>query len=192
MNEFIFVHSNGGWWLKLTDVDQVAYYHKNTMPTKLGNAFELYLRHGHPLDMFENTPLEDRIALYNNPDFKMLQAACIMAEKAGSSIYEGFQLLSVELGMTKFQVLKDYGAVYINRVGGHTFSLEYDNFCCMKKLVWPDFTESDIRIKKFEGGSHYYAFVGNVEVRKGDSVKWNTYKRAHEAALELIRSAKGD
>lgn len=193
MNEFTFVHSNGDWWLKLTDVDQLIYYHKNTMPTRLGNAFDMYLKHGHPLDMFEKTPLEERIALYSDPDFKMMQAACIMVEKAGEgSILDGFRLLNVELGMSKFLTLRDYGAVYINRVGGHTFSLEYDNFCHMKELVWPDFTESDIRIKKYECGCHYYAFVGNVEVRKGDTVKWNTYERAYEAASELIRSAKGD
>ena len=35
-------------------------------------------------------------------------------------------------------------------------------------------------------GEHYYAYIGNMQVRDGDILKWNTYEEAYSKALEYI------
>ena len=52
-----------------------------------------------------------------------------------------------------------------------------------------DFKESDIRIKQFQGGEHYYAYVGDMQVRDGENFKWNSYKEAYDKALEVIEKS---
>ena len=58
------------------------------------------------------------------------------------------------------------------------------------KLVFPNYTKKDIRISKWgDGGAHYYAKVGEIEVKEKDSkgevvMKWNSYEEAYQKALE--------
>ncbi len=59
-------------------------------------------------------------------------------------------------------------------------------FCRRKSLVFPNFKKSDIRIRKYDYGSHYYAFVGDMQVRDGDKLKWNTYEEAYLNAEKLV------
>ena len=84
--------------------------------------------------------------------------------------------------------MRAYGAVYINPVGGHTYDLEYTQFCRRKDLVFPDFKESDIRIQKYEAGCHYYAFIGDMQVRNGNQMKWNTRDAAYQMAKSIIQN----
>jgi hypothetical protein len=53
------------------------------------------------------------------------------------------------------------------------------------------YTESDIHISKFEGGRHFYAKVGKLEVtdRWGER-KWNTYNYAYEQAKNFLEKLK--
>ena len=64
-----------------------------------------------------------------------------------------------------------------------TCLLYTSQFCRRKSLVFPDFKKSDIRIQKYDCGSHYYAFVGDMQVRDGDRLKWNTYEEAYRLSL---------
>ena len=122
----------------------------------------------------------------NDRNFKCLQAAVMQARNGNGNIFDGFRWLNIEIGMNQLRTIKEYGAVFINSVGGHTFSLEYTQFCRRKNLVFPNFKRSDIRIKKYEGGCHYYAFVGDMQVRDGDNLKWNTFEAAYRKAEELV------
>lgn len=186
--KYLFVFSEGGWWLKIDSVEKLIDYHEKIGGEKFGDALLMYMEHGHPskiLEALENDPAK-RIEMMMSWDFKYLQAAVMLAEQGNGkrNIFDGFRCLNMESGMSELKVLREYGAVYINPAGGHTFSLEYTQFCHRKELVFPDFKESDIRVKKFQGGSHYYAFIGDMQVRNGDQMKWNT----HEAAYQMARS----
>ena len=86
----------------------------------------------------------------------------------------------------KWLKFRENGAVYFNRVGGKPFSVNHVQFCRRKNLVFPDFKESDIRIKKQTGGTHYYAYIGDMQVRDGDILKWNTFDEAYKRAYELV------
>lgn len=46
--------------------------------------------------------------------------------------------------------------------------------------------KNDIRIKKFPYGNHYYAYIGDMQVKDGNIIKWNTYEDAHRAALSVL------
>jgi len=46
-------------------------------------------------------------------------------------------------------------------------------------ILYPTYSESDINIIKWNGGSHYYATIGKLTVEINGKQKWNT----HNAAL---------
>ena len=57
-----------------------------------------------------------------------------------------------------------------------------------EKLVFPKFDKNDIRIEKFPYGAHYYAYVGDVQVKDGTTLKWNTYEEARRQAEKYVRN----
>ena len=59
-------------------------------------------------------------------------------------------------------------------------------FCRRKQLVFPHFRREDIRIKQFNGGRHWYAYVGDMQIRDGDQLKWNTKEAAQAAAEAMV------
>ena len=160
--EYLFVHDKdyGGWWLKIDNVDQLIDYHQKTSSWCEG-ALNMYLNGKSP----QNMSFEERMELTasGNKDWQYLQAALIMAER-------------------------NKGACYFNCVGGHTFGVEYDMFCRRKELVFPNYNVSDIRIKQFENGEHFYAYIGDTQVKdKYNNMKWNTRNEAYEAAYASLR-----
>lgn len=188
--EYLFVFSKGGWWLKIDNIEKLTDYQKKVGMSRFENALQMYLDKGHPSEILETLKdqPEKRIELMGNRDFKYLQAAVILAEQGKQNIFGGFRCLNIESGMTELRVMRAYGAVYINPVGGHTYDLEYTQFCRRKDLVFPDFKESDIRIQKYEAGCHYYAFIGDMQVRNGNQMKWNTRDAAYQMAKSIIQN----
>ena len=183
---FIFDEESKGWWLKIDTVENLTDYHEKTGNGRFDRAFEMYLHEGHPYDILGKLSTEERIKRMQDKDFKRLQAAVIQAEKGEGTILDGFRCLNLEIGMGQMRTIEQYGAIYINPVGGYTFGLNYIQFCRRNNLIFPDFRESDIRIKQFEGGEHYYAYVGDMQVRDGNELKWNSRDEAYSKALELI------
>lgn len=184
--EYLFVYADGGWWLKIDSVEKLADYHEKMKDGRYEDAFNMYLQEGSPDKILEHLSLEKRVAKMNDRNFKYLQAAVIQARKGNGNIFDGFRWLNIEVGMNQLRTIKEYGAVFINSVGGHTFQLNYTQFCRRKNLVFPDFKKRDIRIKQFDGGSHYYAFVGDMQVRDGNKLKWGTYEEAYRNARKLV------
>lgn len=35
-------------------------------------------------------------------------------------------------------------------------------------------------------GCHYYAYIGDMQVKDGNIIKWNTYEEAHRVALAVL------
>lgn len=187
--EYLFVYGNGGWWLKLTTIEQLTDYHEKVDQDRYGEAFLMYMHHGHPYKILEGLSLEERIQKMNNIHFKRLQAAVIQAENGNGTILDGFRWLNMEIGMKELRDIRQYGAVYINRVGGSTHSLSYSQFCRRREFVYPDFEISDIRVKRFTGGNHYYAFIGDMQVRNANGTKWNRREDAYQAAVDIVNGA---
>ena len=192
--EYLFVFANGGWWLKVDSVEKLIDYHQKT-GNRYAGAVKLYIelyekakKHGgEVMDAVMEYPLEERVKLYDTRDFKYMQAAITQAQcMEGATIFDGFRGLDMGIGMKQLQDIKTYGATYINCVGGSTFSLNYTQFYRKKELVFPNFRKEDIRVEQFSGGTHWYAFIGDMQVRDGDVLKWNTRKEAYDKAVQMV------
>ena len=203
---FVFDPECKTWWLKITTMDQLLDYVKKTERPAISGGFQLYWdlytemteknREGKGeeiksvMEYLEMLPIERRFSIMVNrqQDYNMMYAAIRRAEDNETPILEGFRSLNIEFGIEYAESLHKDGVVYINPAGGRIHHLDYTQFCRKKELSFPHFTEKDIRIKQFNGGKHYYAHVGNVEVKDGDARKWDTYDEAYKAAKALVEN----
>ena len=190
--EYLFVLSTeGGWWLKIDTVDQLLDYHQKTDANRYENALRRFFKGERPEDLAKKAHAsekpEDLITLYSDRDFQYMQAASMLAQSVEGTILDGFSLLRMEAGAGELRALREYGSLYINPVGGHTSELEYTQFCRRKELLFPDFTEKDIHIRKFPGGVHWYAYIGDIQLRHNEKEKWNTYEAAKEFAYSVLK-----
>lgn len=178
-----FVHDvRGGWWLRLTDIDGIIRYMEST-----NNRYDgAMCRALH--DPIEKMSPEDRIKaqISGDRDFMFLQAGTIMAQKHNVSLYNGFELLQQEFALSLYKDIIENGETFINCAGGKTHSLEHDQFVYRKNLVFPDYAVNDIRIKRFNGGQHFYAYVGDAQLRDGGTLKWNSYAEAYNFAVSVV------
>lgn len=182
--KWLFVHAvQGGWWLKLTSDDDIINYIKATNDRYDGAMCKAVH------EPIEKMSLEDRIkaSLSGDRNYMLLQAGMVMAQKYNTTLYSGFEHLQTEFGMALHRDIAENGETFVNRVGGKTFSLEYDQFVWRKDLVFPDYTIADIRIKQFSGGQHHYAYIGDTQLRDGDKLKWDSYKEAYDFAVSVVK-----
>ena len=56
-------------------------------------------------------------------------------------------------------------------------------------LKFPEtsYTEKDIKITQWKGGTHYYAKVGSTEIEHNGEKKFNTYEEANKYAKKFIK-----
>lgn len=183
---FIFDEESRGWWLKIDTKEKLADYHEKTGAGRYDEALSMYLNEGHPHEILKKLSVEERIKKMRNIHFKRLQCAVMEAENGNCSILDGFRRLNLEIGIGQMRALEQYGAIYMNRAGGYTFGLQYKQFCRRKELVFPDFKEADIRVKRFNGGKHYYAYIGDMQIRNGGALKWDSFDEAYKMAFAVI------
>lgn len=93
-------------------------------------------------------------------------------------------------GASMLRVMGRGVTLLVNRYGG--FMVKREDIkpkasVWRKDLVFPSYVSHDIRIKRFDDGRHYYAFIGDMQVKDGDRVKWDTYDEAYHQA-ELFAS----
>ena len=194
--DYLFVMDNkGGWWLKIDSMKKLMDYFEHTLPGKYEGAINLYRKillekskDETVLEHIMGKPLAERIELMNGNDYQLMYAAILLAEKQEHmTLLDGFRLLNFELGEVTIRDLKENGAVYFNSKGGRTYEVATKQFCRRKNLIFPQYVESDIRISRFTGGKHYYAYVGDMQIREGEKMKWDSYEEAYQKACEIIR-----
>ena len=85
------------------------------------------------------------------------------------------------------QDLLDGKKLAINTNGGY-FPIKPDDEYTLEIIDEKHlYTAKDIKIKKWLGGVHHYAKIGNIDVIDDNgNMKWNTNERAHEEALKYI------
>lgn len=129
------------------------------------------------------------------------------ASQKPASLIELTVDVSEKVIKTKMDTLEKYGKIYVNKLGGyfpHTEDIEViDEFETEDtRVVFPNYTEKDIRIKQWPGGTHYYAYVGDFQVKfdkdkipysikrydvvDGVVSKWNTEEDAKAAAKSFL------
>lgn len=205
--KFTFVYAKSpreacGWWLKISNMAELeAYIMKTHANPRIENAFDMYKemhdkgqesRPGKSVrEVLEELPQEERMRLMlQSPSaWNTMYGAIMEAERIGGTILDGFRCMNMEIGRTYIRHVREDGVCFINRNGGCNAIIEYDDWCTRDDLVWPDFTESDIRVKQFPGGEHWYAYVGSMEVHNGDTLRFGSKREAENAAMEIIRES---
>lgn len=178
---------NQGWWLKISNVDELCAYISEVDPTRYGKVFENYVmgkewNDYHPAfknknhsPHFNSVPLTDAIVKYGASN--------------GLKIASAIDSFRAMVAFQQLESIRENGAIYINRVGGYHGYYAGDKeyaFIRRKELVFPQFKKDEIRIKQFPNGEHYYAYIDDMQVRDGDILKWDTYEEAYNRALEMI------
>lgn len=176
--DYVFWYINGGWYLKIDTIEKLLDYVKNTNK------------------QWENVFL----SLVNSKEFNKYGVE--HADKIACSV--GFYGINHKLSALqatndfRYNVFRDQlnelcndNIILINRNNGY-YSIKKDSekplqFYVSKEFKFPKFSKDDIRIKKFPLGNHYYAYIGNVQLRNKDKVKWNSYEEALDFASKYIK-----
>lgn len=174
--EYLFVFKNGGWWLKITSVEQLIKYHEQT-----DNRFA---------EAFANLINSKEFTKGTEHAKDLAYAIGLFGSNRHLSPIDATVQFKQRIVQTQLDCLLEYGVLYINQRGGYHFGKpdkkDYSQFVWRKELVFPSYNENDIRIKKFQGGEHWYAYVGDTQVRDGDTLKWDKYEDAYEKAKTIM------
>lgn len=137
--------NNQGWWLKLSNVDELCDYIKETSPTRYGNVFENYV-HGKEWNKnseihcphSEEAALTEAVVRYGSDrNFTILQSI------------SGFQAMVAEQQMEE---IRECGAIYVNRAGGyHGYYKKAKEYAVVKsdKLIFPDYRKTISKSQNF-------------------------------------------
>lgn len=169
-------HIDYDWMILIENEETLDWYLKswfgNEVPKCNKNAVE-FLQHK---------------AHIEHPFFYMMY--CSLNEASSYFVDLVKVLISIESSVR--DALKEFGKIAINSVGGilpltkdfkitKIFERETD------EIIFPNYTEKDIRIKQWEGGTHYYAYVGNFQVIYNKKRRWETKEETMENAKSFLR-----
>ena len=149
--EYLFVLSEqGSWWIKIDTVEKLTDYHQKMDGARYEIAIEYLLKGEDPRDKMENTvDFHQSIKIMQDRNFKYMMAAVMKAEQINGTIFDGFRSIKMEADFHELQIIKEFGAVYFNSVGGHTHGIEFTQFCRRSELISPFYSKEDIRIKRY-------------------------------------------
>ena len=166
--KFVFEEPDNGWWLKIDSAEKLIDYHKKTEKF-YGDGLEDYLHH-------------DRSHYTNQRTY----AIVMYAEKHHLTIIDAIIQFRLMLAQEQLIKIHEDGAIYINSSGGYHSNSVYKQYVIKKDLIFPQYDKSDIKIKQFPGGTHWYAYVGNMQIKNGDIQKWNSYEEAYNYAKKYV------
>ena len=173
-----FVYKNGGWWLKISSLEELMAYQKETqLKNPLARGFRSVLNcreFGRPV---AGEPIRPHV---NNEGYTI----GLKAETEGVSLFRAAAELAVQMDEMQVNALKNGESIYFNRMGGwhSTKNRDYTQWYEKEKMIFPDFKTNQIKVEKYPLGNHYYAYIDSMQVRDGDTLKWNTYEEAYNMA----------
>lgn len=172
MKRWKFCKANGCWWVIIDNLEQFLEY-KDKTNSKYGQA----LLHG----IYKDDKYEKYKTLY--------EAAEQTAKTNRTSLISGMADLCERMMSTQLNYILSGETLWFNANGGYNCGLpNVEAVTYRDKLLFPNYTEKDIRISRWgNGGQHYYAKVGEIEVKEvvdGETImKWDTYDEALAKAL---------
>lgn len=171
-----------GWWLCITSENELLEYHSNHSDM-YGKALENIVKGKEFMsDSVEHGP--------HLKEMPLSQSIWFTSMNNGKSVIKSIIDISSSVFNEQVKAIEKYGKVYINRVGGWCWELlgEVKQFMDKRDLTFPDFDKNDIRVERFPNGKHYYAYIGGMQVRDGDVLKWNTYQEAYDTAYKVVNN----
>ncbi len=170
--EFIFEEPDNGWWLKIDSVEKLIDYHKKT-------------------EKFYGDVLMDYV--YNKEYHwknKRTYPIVMYGEKHDLTIIDAIIQFRLMLAQQQLDSIYNNGAIYINSSGGYHSNAIYVYSVIKDKLIFPDYKITDIQINQFPGGTHWYAYIGNMQIKNGPIEKWDNYQEAYEYAKKFVLDNK--
>ena len=114
------------------------------------------------------------------------------AKMRGENFIMASTRLENEVWAGKVSQLFKGRTLYLREIG--SYMIDSPNFQITDRLVsdtlvYPGYTKEDIKITKWDGGTHYYAKIGKMDVidREGNQ-KWNSRWEAQQAAEEELHN----
>lgn len=176
---FVFEYDIRCWSLKITNIELLNQYFNDNQ------VFEHDKAHYKELQTYEKD--DYRKATHSEYGWYINNAL-----KNNISIDDAYNILAGIQYAAMYKVLQETGAIYISEIGsfhGERKEKNYNTFIHKNTLDFPKYYNEDIRIKQFPDGTHYYAYIGNIQVKdKTGILKWNSYDEAYQAALEYSRN----
>ncbi len=172
-----FVQKNGGWWLKVSSIQEYIAYRNETDSKRYGDILKDMMNVAE--GMHERNAATTAILFENGKPGNR-------GTKSALELVADFSTRVAEWQIN--YLMKGYYLLF-NRMGGCHFDTDRTyRWMHRNELVFPEFTEKDIKIERFPDGQHYYAYVGSSQVRDGDVLKWDTYGEAYRHAKEYIKN----
>jgi len=168
---------NYDWMLVIDNMEDLIYYHKRMLNSKLSHVWDNLIKTKHGKSHIDNTL--SLIIYYQNEATEP------------KSIFELTAIASEKIFSAKAIALQNTGKIYINKNGGffpHSKDItileeiKIDN----KNLIFPQYTEKDIKVKQWPDGKHWYAYVGDFQVEYDEEKKWNSKERAYKCAKYFL------
>lgn len=117
----------------------------------------------------------------------------LMGKLKQQTVLETSITLEEKTMQDRIEMLEKYGKIYLNRNGTYKPPDNNDEIVEeveKEELIYPEdevfYTQNDIRIINWDGGKHFYAKVGDLDVvDKNGNQKWNTWKEARSHAWDF-------
>jgi len=167
------------WYLEITSFEDLMLYWMTARLNLDGNAFA---------EAIKEKKYHCRSELANR-----LQS---LAEINNNSFFSTLQKVSGKTFQTQSKFILNGLSIYINKNGG--FFSGITSYKTLKtqeiinNIIFPKndgkYTDKDIRILKWDGGTHYYAKINDFDVEVNDELKWNTEIEARKKAMEFLKT----
>lgn len=179
MPEYLFVRreraGKTGWWLKLSSEEEIIRFLVEN------RFFDGDREH---FEKIRNALHDDRTAVTHS-EFGFCTDICRRLY-GFDDVSGSYGMLRAWQALTIVKLFRETGAAYVNRkmgVCGENSEFTQIGFVRKSVLEFPQYHDDEIRIRRFPDGSHYYAYIGDAQVRDGDVLKWDTYDEAYAQAL---------
>jgi hypothetical protein len=161
------------WMLVIESMKDLMDYHENVMKVQIPRAWKnLEEVQAHKAHLDNNLSLIINLIAQHEDNKSLLELSGIASGKIFEAKASG--------------ILRD-GKIYVNKNGGffsHNKDLTIldEIIIDSDRLIFPQYTEKDIRVKRWDDGTHWYAYVGDFQVEWDGDKKWNSEETATRAA----------
>lgn len=179
---YTFIYTaKDGWWLKITDIEQLFNYWNEVFNPAIQKEIE----------GIKDTKTFGRG--WNHAT--IIQHLIAIAAKDNMTSYEetGEDFL-FDARKAQFKAFNEKGVIYINKnLGWNTGPYTAEQFVHKNDLVFPSIF-GKIKIEQFPDGSHYYTYIDDVQLKfnDGSPAKFNTYKEANEFAEKIMQERRNN
>lgn len=170
--ERLFAWNNGHWWLMLKSEEDVRAYMEEVFSIQREKAL---------------SDEEDVKKGYHSSN-ALAENCRVLGWGRGLPFPLALDFLTAELEENLLKGVREGKIAYLNRVGGFNFSVKPERIYKKEGFEFPSFSREDIRIKQWPGGKHFYAYIGNMEIRdENGNIKWNTREEAERQAEKYVK-----